>query len=97
MKLDAIAEAATIFTAAVAGIAYGRYRLTQYTLRKRLERSLAERSPKYMDELIQELWMSEAEIFEAIRASKGLETGIDPGAPTLASHLWVKRKGENPT
>lgn len=95
MELDVLADAATIFTAAVAGIAYGRYRLNQLALRKRVERSLAERSPKYMDELIQELWMSESEIFESIRASKVLETGIDPGAPTLASHLWVRHKRQN--
>jgi hypothetical protein len=62
-----------------------------------VERSLAERSPKYMDELIQELWMSESVIFEAIRASRVLQTGIDAGAPTLASHLWVKRRCQNPS
>ena len=93
MNLDSAAELASIFTALIAGLAYGRYRLSQYMLRRRLESILAAHPRKYMDELIRDLWMSENEIFEAARGSKVIESGIDPGAAPVAARLWMRHTG----
>lgn len=92
MTLDGVADVAAIFTAAVAGIAYGRYRIGLFLLKRRFEALLGAQSPKYMDELIQELWMSEKEIFEAARGSRVVQTGIDPGAAPIAARLWFRYK-----
>ena len=90
MTLASLADLATILTATIAGVAYGRYLAQRFVLRRRLEAILNTHPRKYMDELIRDLWMSEEQIFEAARNSSMIESGIDPGSAPVSARLWMR-------
>lgn len=90
MALEALADLAAIVTAAIAVVAYGKYRFDRRTATARLESAVHANSNTYMDELIPRLRMTEAEIFEAARASQRLEIGIDGGPAPIAAKLWFR-------
>jgi hypothetical protein len=98
--LDAVAAVASIITALVAVMAYGRYQLDRWQKRLRLERFLAKpvhwggmqprTEPRPLLELSAELGMTEAELLDAAFRSRVIKRTATPALLNAPSRILLE-------
>lgn len=101
--LDALADIAAITTALVAVLFYAGSQIGRYNRRHGLQ-ALLRCGPTLDDgrpprrsvaELRKELWLSEAEVFEAARNNPYLERGLNSGQGAIEDRLWLRWQNSN--